>query len=406
MADLFRYEDEDEDFQSLLMKHLISRECNGRERSRSTSPQAEQQRALSRRQQQQLRKLHVRRARGLVDDAPPNPQPGLHELLGGFPAAQSHKKNARLEGEQVSPKKPAERPRSSTTAATDGQGARASASGEPSDWRPADGSSKPWLGLSDLASSGKGVPGSRQHLVSLAASVALTAAELRAQMPPPKPAAIAASGEQRRQLVGFRVRKTPSKVRAPIEVGSPADEDEDDGGGGAGVRALNAVSRAPPLHATTTKAPIEAPPDMTAARLARAAAEAAAARVEAAAKATAMQGLDAHKKRPQEETIPLTNPLTNPLTPPLTNPLTNPFMNPLTNPPMGGRPEETNSPTSRAGSTAAGAAQPLIMPPSAPPPAPPSAPPAATPAAPPVANLKREMELRALALQRLQRRPL
>ena len=386
MADLFRYEDEDEDFQSLLMKHLISRECNGRERSRSTSPQAEQQRALSRRQQQQLRKLHVRRARGLVDDAPPNPQPGLQELLGGFPAAQSHKKNARLEGEQVSPKKPAERPRSSTTAATDGQGARASASGEPSDWRPADGSSKPWLGLSDLASSGKGVPGSRQHLVSLAASVALTAAELRAQMPPPKPAAIAASGEQRRQLVGFRVRKTPSKVRAPIEVGSPADEDEDDGGGGAGVRALNAVSRAPPLHATTTKAPIEAPPDMTAARLARAAAEAAAARVEAAAKATAMQGLDAHKKRPHEET------------------------NPLTNPPMGGRPEETNSPTSRAGSTAAGAAQPLIMPPTAQPPAqppaPPSAAPAATPAAPPVANLKREMELRALALQRLQRRPL
>jgi hypothetical protein len=386
MADLFRYEDEDEDFQSLLMKHLISRECNGRERSRSTSPQAEQQRALSRRQQQQLRKLHVRRARGLVDDAPPNPQPGLQELLGGFPAAQSHKKNARLEGEQVSPKKPAERPRSSTTAAADGQGARASASGEPSDWRPADGSSKPWLGLSDLASSGKGVPGSRQHLVSLAASVALTAAELRAQMPPPKPAAIAASGEQRRQLVGFRVRKTPSKVRAPIEVGSPADEDEDDVGGGAGVRALNAVSRAPPLHATTTKAPIEAPPDMTAARLARAAAEAAAARVEAAAKATAMQGLDAHKKRPQVETIPLTNP------------------------PMGGRPEETNSPTSRAGSTAAGAAQPLIMPPTAPPPAPPpappSAPPAATPAAPPVANLKREMELRALALQRLQRRPL
>jgi hypothetical protein len=205
-------------------------------------------------------------------------------------------------------------------------------------------------------------------------------------MPPPKPAAIAASGEQRRQLVGFRVRKTPSKVRAPIEVGSPADEDEDDGGGGAGVRALNAVSRAPPLHATTTKAPIEAPPDMTAARLARAAAEAAAARVEAAAKATAMQGLDAHKKRSQVETIPLTNP------------------------PMGGRPEETNSPTSRAGSTAAGAAQPLIMPPTAPPPAPPpappSAPPAATPAAPPVANLKREMELRALALQRLQRRPL
>ena len=386
MADLFRYEDEDEDFQSLLMKHLISRECNGRERSRSTSPQAEQQRALSRRQQQQLRKLHVRRARGLVDDAPPNPQPGLQELLGGFPAAQSHKKNARLEGEQVSPKKPAERPRSSTTAAADGQGARASASGEPSDWRPADGSSKPWLGLSDLASSGKGVPGSRQHLVSLAASVALTAAELRAQMPPPKPAAIAASGEQRRQLVGFRVRKTPSKVRAPIEVGSPADEDEDDGGGGAGLRALNAVSRAPPLHATTTKAPIEAPPDMTAARLARAAAEAAAARVEAAAKATAMQGLDAHKKRSQVETIPLTNP------------------------PMGGRPEETNSPTSRAGSTAAGAAQPLIMPPTAPspaqPPAPPSAPPAATPAAPPVANLKREMELRALALQRLQRRPL
>jgi hypothetical protein len=386
MADLFRYEDEDEDFQSLLMKHLISRECNGRERSRSTSPQAEQQRALSRRQQQQLRKLHVRRARGLVDDAPPNPQPGLQELLGGFPAAQSHKKNARLEGEQVSPKKPAERPRSSTTAATDGQGARASASGEPSDWRPADGSSKPWLGLSDLASSGKGVPGSRQHLVSLAASVALTAAELRAQMPPPKPAAIAASGEQRRQLVGFRVRKTPSKVRAPIEVGSPADEDEDDGGGGAGVRALNAVSRAPPLHATTTKAPIEAPPDMTAARLARAAAEAAAARVEAAAKATAMQGLDAHKKRSQVETIPLTNP------------------------PMGGRPEETNSPTSRAGSTAAGAAQPLIMPPTAQPPAqppaPPSAAPAATPAAPPVANLKREMELRALALQRLQRRPL
>jgi len=386
MADLFRYEDEDEDFQSLLMKHLISRECNGRERSRSTSPQAEQQRALSRRQQQQLRKLHVRRARGLVDDAPPNPQPGLQELLGGFPAAQSHKKNARLEGEQVSPKKPAERPRSSTTAAADGQGARASASGEPSDWRPADGSSKPWLGLSDLASSGKGVPGSRQHLVSLAASVALTAAELRAQMPPPKPAAIAASGEQRRQLVGFRVRKTPSKVRAPIEVGSPADEDEDDGGGGAGVRALNAVSRAPPLHATTTKAPIEAPPDMTAARLARAAAEAAAARVEAAAKATAMQGLDAHKKRPQVETIPLTNP------------------------PMGGRPEETNSPTSRAGSIAAGAAQPLIMPPTAPspaqPPAPPSAAPAATPAAPPVANLKREMELRALALQRLQRRPL
>jgi hypothetical protein len=386
MADLFRYEDEDEDFQSLLMKHLISRECNGRERSRSTSPQAEQQRALSRRQQQQLRKLHVRRARGLVDDAPPNPQPGLQELLGGFPAVQSHKKNARLEGEQVSPKKPAERPRSSTTAAADGQGARASASGEPSDWRPADGSSKPWLGLSDLASSGKGVPGSRQHLVSLAASVALTAAELRAQMPPPKPAAIAASGEQRRQLVGFRVRKTPSKVRAPIEVGSPADEDEDDGGGGAGLRALNAVSRAPPLHATTTKAPIEAPPDMTAARLARAAAEAAAARVEAAAKATAMQGLDAHKKRSQVETIPLTNP------------------------PMGGRPEETNSPTCRAGSTAAGAAQPLIMPPTAPPPAPPpappSAPPAATPAAPPVANLKREMELRALALQRLQRRPL
>ena len=386
MADLFRYEDEDEDFQSLLMKHLISRECNGRERSRSTSPQAEQQRALSRRQQQQLRKLHVRRARGLVDDAPPNPQPGLQELLGGFPGVQSHKKNARLEGEQVSPKKPAERPRSSTTAATDGQGARASASGEPSDWRPADGSSKPWLGLSDLASSGKGVPGSRQHLVSLAASVALTAAELRAQMPPPKPAAIAASGEQRRQLVGFRVRKTPSKVRAPIEVGSPADEDEDDVGGGAGVRALNAVSRAPPLHATTTKAPIEAPPDMTAARLARAAAEAAAARVEAAAKATAMQGLDAHKKRPQVET------------------------NPLTNPPMGWRPEETNSPTSRAGSTAAGAAQPLIMPPTAQPPAqppaPPSAAPAATPAAPPVANLKREMELRALALQRLQRRPL
>ena len=390
MADHYwgRYEDEDEDFQSLLVKHLISRECNGRERSRSTSPQAEQQRALSRRQQQQLRKLHVRRARGLVDDAPPNPQPGLQELLGGFPAAQSHKKSARLEGGQVSPKKPVERPRSSSTA--DGQGARASASGEPSDWRPADGSSRPWLGLSDLASSGKGVPGSRQHLVSLAASVALTAAELRAQMPPPKPAAIAASGEQRRQLVGFRVRKTPSKVRAPIEVSSPADEDEDDGGGGAGVRALNAVSRAPPSHATTTKAPIEEPPDMTAARLARAAAEAAAARVEAAAKATAMQGLDAHKKRPHEETNPLTNPLTNP--------------------PMGGRPEETNSPSSRAGSTAAGTAQPLIMPPTAPspaqPPAPPSAPPAATPAAPPVANLKREMELRALALQRLQRRPL
>lgn len=391
MADHYwgRYEDEDEDFQSLLVKHLISRECNGRERSRSTSPQAEQQRALSRRQQQQLRKLHVRRARGLVDDAPPNPQPGLQELLGGFPAAQSHKKSARLEGGQVSPKKPVERPRSSSTTA-DGQGARASASGEPSDWRPADGSSRPWLGLSDLASSGKGVPGSRQHLVSLAASVALTAAELRAQMPPPKPAAIAASGEQRRQLVGFRVRKTPSKVRAPIEVSSPADEDEDDGGGGAGLRALNAVSRAPPLHATTTKALIEEPPDMTAARLARAAAEAAAARVEATAKASAMQGRDAHKKRPQEETNPLTNQLTNP--------------------PIGGRPEETKSPMSRPGSSSAGAAQPLIMPPTAPPTAqlaaPPAALPAAPPTAPPVANLKREMELRALALQRLQRRPL
>ena len=395
-----RYEDEDEDFQSLLVKHLISRECNGRERSRSTSPQAEQQRALSRRQQQQLRKLHVRRARGLVDDAPPNPQPGLQELLGGFPAAQSHKKSARLEGGQVSPKKPVERPRSSSTTA-DGQGARASASGEPSDWRPADGSSRPWLGLSDLASSGKGVPGSRQHLVSLAASVALTAAELRAQMPPPKPAAIAASGEQRRQLVGFRVRKTPSKVRAPIEVSSPADEDEDDGGGGAGLRALNAVSRAPPLHATTTKALIEEPPDMTAARLARAAAEAAAARVEAAAKASAMQGRDAHKKRPQEETNQLTNPPRGGR-PEETNP--------LTNPPIGGRPEETKSPMSRPGSSSEGAAQPLIMPPTAPPTAPLAAPPAALPAAPPtappVANLKREMELRALALQRLQRRPL
>ena len=65
---------------------------------------------------------------------------------------------------------------------------------------------------------------------------------------------------------------------------------------------------------------------------------------------------------------------------------------------------------SRPGSSSEGAAQPLIMPPTAPPTAPLAAPPAALPAAtltaPPVANLKREMELRALALQRLQRRPL
>lgn len=63
----------------------------------------------------------------------------------------------------------------------------------------------------------------------MAASVAVAAAELRAQLPPPPAAVLPAASESGRQPVGFKVRKAAKARANPLEAGAMAGAESDEG---------------------------------------------------------------------------------------------------------------------------------------------------------------------------------
>ena len=214
---------EDEDFEALLDSHLTTRRCN----SRSPSPQ------LSRREQEQLRAQQERVARGLADDAPPNPQPAFCPDP-AFRRSEVRRNSLKRKRSDSCQRAAGDEP---GNAASDSDGAPvrhpvadldpapapASAHGSGPSIPP---SSATCVSLADLASAGKAVPGSKVELQYIAASVATAAAELRGALGRPTPIAQPATrsgdgGGDGRGLVAFKVRPTtklkPERVPQILE---------------------------------------------------------------------------------------------------------------------------------------------------------------------------------------------
>lgn len=120
-----------------------------------------------------------RKARGLADDAPANPQPPLQRTWEARPPLPTTPK-------------------------------RKASCDEPHSFG---GGQTKVISLSEFAQFGRGVPGSRQDLASIAASVSAASQDLRSQMPATQPAAAPTSQIVTSQIVRFAVKKAPGKLR-------------------------------------------------------------------------------------------------------------------------------------------------------------------------------------------------
>ena len=201
-----------DDYGALLTTHLTTRRCNNA--SRSPTPE----RKISRREQAARVFVSEREARGLADDAPANPQaPWIRP-------PEPHKSSPSGRRKRKFSSTPAEDAAAATSSkiVEDGDGSSNNGNGNGNDGDNGGGgtSDQNFASLADLASAGKAVPGSKQELVLLAASVSAAAAELRTQCAAsgmvysqPTPLDDAAKAKQ---PVGFKLNKAtklrPDKV--------------------------------------------------------------------------------------------------------------------------------------------------------------------------------------------------
>ena len=172
---------------------------------------------MSRREQAAHVFVSEREARGLADDAPANPQaPWIRP-------PDSHKSSPSGRRKRKFSSTPAEDAAAATSSKIedgDGSSNNGNGNGDSVDNGGGGTSDQNFASLADLASAGKAVPGSKQELVLLAASVSAAAAELRTQCAAsgmvysqPTPLDDAAKAKQ---PVGFKLNKAtklrPDKV--------------------------------------------------------------------------------------------------------------------------------------------------------------------------------------------------